>query len=1787
MSRSRSRRRPVQPLRSVRWRRPFVESLEDRRMLASDYSVVAGTPLLAEGNSLSTALTYTVTRTNPAAAGSLDYAFGGTATSGTDFNNIRVNGAAASASGTIAFTIGQTLATVTVDVLGDTTVETDETISVALSNPDAGAGTISGTNPATATVANDDFNFSLDVSNNLVFADVDGGGRADNLKISFDTGTSSFVFADVTNVIAVSAAVVPGAVTVDSHTVRIPAASIAGPSVIVNTGAGSDLVTVDLAAGNLPKPIVYDGGTSAGDDDRLTLQGGGAFASVAHTFTSNDSGSIDIAGNALISYSHLEPITDNLSAVARTFTFTSGNNEDITVADAAGAGVMSIDSTQGEIVTFAIPTASLTIDVGTNPAIGGQDTITFASVDSAYRASTTITAGLDDSVNLNAALTLGSATSTGDLAVTVGTVLVTQPIDTSGATSGAVSFLNITNQVFVTIGTDIKTKGQFTQTGPGSFSLNGNLTTTNSDVSFAGPFDSAGIVTIDAGNANITFSKTVSGVANDLTLKTNGGTITFGDKVGLPPVTLNTINSLTTSAGSTVKLNGSLISTVSDIQFGGNVTIGSASAQLVSIAGNISIASALTDTVTSDVTIEAGHDVSLATATLDGALAANPADDSALTILVDAFTDDGPRALTTTGNVAAGSLDIHGGTPPDETFAFGGDLRATGTGKDLSLRNAASMQFSGNVSADGNVIMLLNIGVVTANQTVTAGSDVAITAASVTFDNVVTAGLFLTLSAPTVKSNAGANLKANTLDVIISGGVLNLAKDVSVTAGRDVLISSELQLTGAGGTNTLTAGRDVSLQAVTLGTANLTVQSAGGGKLDFNGAIDGAANLVANTAGVTTFAGVIGGVGTPLATVTTNAGGATRILANITTAGNQSYNDDVKVGNAAVNPVVLTGNSFTLPATASINGALAGESLKIVATGTIAFNGPVGNTQALDRLTLQAGGAVTQTQPIEGSGLELLGAGPITLTNLGNDFATLAAAITGDINYIDGTALTVGTVNGTTGASAASISMGAGGQFTMAANVTSTATVKLTARESAVAVDQDNLIVSAGITIKSTAGDVLLEAGDDFDLSAATASVIAFGAINLASVDGGDTAPGGSLHPSGSIFNIRGTLQAGTQVTLTGLAQDDDFAVRLAGVTSPLPIQIQGGSGAESRTALVRDGRDLSVDATKRPFFIPAVASESIGDQLSLDDSGFGAPDARYVLDPLGVTRVGDPQPFATYQALELVSLKTRNGNNDVTAQMAISENQHVTVTGAAGTFTLTFNGQTTGNLAFNASAAAMQAALNGLATIGGVGGSVTVTKLGADFVVVFGGALDGQNVSSLVATGSGGVTANVSTVQNGARLPNIVQLDATDAFASPDNRFQVEGSGAADNISIGDIDTALEITGGKLRAHFELDGVQRLWARGNGGSDIIDNISKVPGVLDGGTGNDTINSIVNTLNSKLVLNSKNIPNSTIQNVTLVLGNAGADQLFIGAGAIDGAAPVGSVAAALKSFPDKGITFLVGDYKPGSQQPDGRFISLDVINPGNPPGEPGDTYSSSSNAFQHGFVALRDSAPARGIFRFGAGDKIKFSSTIAWLKAQIFIGVAKDNLVKLLAKQLAEFTKPVAASGQAEGESAAPATLADTSSPTPSVILSATTDVNRDGEISPIDALLIINELNAHGSRQVSLAAGGEGEDDLSSLADWQPLLDVDGDNFLAPIDALLVIDAINAFSTSPVEGSTESNAVTPPLCPLPTDLTATSTSTTTAISASAHDALFALLASTAADAERRRLQQATANALI
>lgn len=116
------------------------------------------------------------------------------------------------------------------------------------------------------------------------------------------------------------------------------------------------------------------------------------------------------------------------------------------------------------------------------------------------------------------------------------------------------------------------------------------------------------------------------------------------------------------------------------------------------------------------------------------------------------------------------------------------------------------------------------------------------------------------------------------------------------------------------------------------------------------------------------------------------------------------------------------------------------------------------------------------------------------------------------------------------------------------------------------------------------------------------------------------------------------------------------------------------------------------------------------------------------------------------YQPCSMYHLQTTGGAS------AANEVQRVALQGSptGGTFTLTFDGQTTGTIAYNASAATVQAALEGLSNIGV--GDVSVSRIGSfpyyDWEVTFQSALGNTNVPQMTGDGSsltGGSSTDVT----------------------------------------------------------------------------------------------------------------------------------------------------------------------------------------------------------------------------------------------------------------------------------------------------------------------------------------------------------------------------------------------------------------------------------------------------------
>ncbi len=669
---------------------------------------------------------------------------------------------------------------------------------------------------------------TLDGSNNLVVTDINGGTSNDTLTIQSDTANSRFVISDPGNVISTSIA---GATGSGSNTVTIPFGSVVGSQIFVNTLDGNDSLAIDLSLGNFSKTVTFDGGTQS-TSDSLTVLGGGTFATVTHSFTSASSGTIDISSNSLISYLGLEPVTDNLSATDRIFTF-NGGAETITVSDSGGAdGKMTIDSTLGESVTFSNPTNSLTINAGS-----GDDIINITSVDAAFDASLTINGdAATDTVTLSAALSLAAGKN---VSVTADTISVTASITTTDAGSisldaDGAAVGDVTIQAALT-----SASGAITLRADDDILANtsGTITTASGAVSLTADddADASGTITyaaaVNHGSAGSTFSLadadgTMTGVISGTGGVTKAGTgrLDFtGISTYLGSTTINagTLGTGSNSAnigdgsatnvlvfnGGKLLMGGFISPATRPVSFLADATINDASTNNT-IAGDISGAGGLTKQGNGILTLSGtnsfggvGQSVSLESGTLSVANDGNLGDaansivfsaGSATLRATSSFATNRAIALT-----VGGALDAYG------AFELTVDGQITGTGN-------LEVQSTGG----GGVVVLSNSSNSYSGATLVSSGTVRVTA-----DNALgttAGGTFVSTGAVLDVANVAY---AATESVTLNGGTLATSTGTSSFAGPIAL--------DTGSPTVDVTGTELALSNVISGTRSLTKTGAG------------------------------------------------------------------------------------------------------------------------------------------------------------------------------------------------------------------------------------------------------------------------------------------------------------------------------------------------------------------------------------------------------------------------------------------------------------------------------------------------------------------------------------------------------------------------------------------------------------------------------------------------------------------------------------------------------------------------------------------------------------------------------------------------------------------------------------------------------------------------------------------------------------------------------------------------------------------------------------------------
>jgi hypothetical protein len=513
------------------------------------------------------------------------------------------------------------------------------------------------------------------------------------------------------------------------------------------------------------------------------------------------------------------------------------------------------------------------------------------------------------------------------------------------------------------------------------------------------------------------------------------GTTTFGGVVG----GATALTSLTTDAGGITAINGGAITTTGGQTYNDSITLG-ANTTLNAVVGNITFGN-----------------------TLNGAFSLT-ANSTGTTTFGDVV--GGATALTSLTTDAGGTTAINGGTITTSGNQVYGD--------DVTMNQATTLTSAGGaITFGGNATNSAPGGGITVDAptiNLTGGTTIETTG------NGPISFFTDTLNPNGARINAGTgafSLAPNVLTRTIEFG------DVNTGRVTDVYYGSNFGSVTAG---SFTIGRpthtgNIYVTGVATAPSALTLINGGAGSVTFENAsyLSGNQNLgvVSGSGGIDLGTNLTIGTGTLRMTT---AGAITQ------TAGTLSAGT---LGLSAGTGITLTQPTNNVTTFAAQTGA--GD---LTLTETDGFTiGSVGATAdtfhpaitglnaSAGTITLQSGGAVTQTAVITASGLRLLGGGAYILTNGSNDVTTLAANTTGAIQYTNANALSVGTVGATTGITSGN------------SNITlTTNTGNLTLNE----------VVNAGtgsVSLTTLTGSILDGNGGANNLNASTANLSAANSI--------------------------------------------------------------------------------------------------------------------------------------------------------------------------------------------------------------------------------------------------------------------------------------------------------------------------------------------------------------------------------------------------------------------------------------------------------------------------------------------------------------------------------------------------------------------------------------------------------------------------------------------------------------------------------------------------------------------
>jgi len=865
---------------------------------------------------------------------------------------------------------------------------------------------------------------------------------------------------------------------------------------------------------------------------------------------------------------------------------------------------------------------------------------------------------------------LAAISRSGDLFLDTGDIVANPPENTVSTVSGI---------------TGIQSAGQLNIQGSQLLNLDDNLTS-NGAMTLAPPLNLVDDITLDSNGGFINLDNTING---NQTLILNSGGATFTSPVG----NTTPLNNLTVTGAT--QLNANI--TTTDTQTYNNA---------VQLNDNLTLNS--TNNITFGQTLDGAQDLTLNSDSIT-------------------FSD------------AVGSVD------PLNRLTVNGNTRLNN-----NITTTTDQTYTGSVQLDNSVILESGNGNISFANTVDGAHTLTVNSENITFADAV--GSIDPLNQLTVNGTTALNGDITTTgaqtyngfvqlnnSVTLDSGGANIAfsnpisgtEDLTVNAGEIIFsdaVGSPNPLTGL----TLNGNTTLNGNVTTTGaqTYNGSVQvndnvilESGNGDITFGQTLDGTQDFKVDAGtGNITFNGKIGSTN-PLANFTidstgltqindtvnagqirTNAGGTTEINADITTTGEQSYNDAVILGSS----VTFTTNNGNLTFDNTVDGTTAGGQNLTVQTGTghLQFFGAVGNSVPLGDITL-----VADDMSFEGS---LAGTGNLTIepfTNsqnirLGgtdnNDSNTLEISSEDIQNWQNGfQAIAIGrnTLSGTVVTEGSltfqdPITMQTGSSLTVNGTLTG-------ADDASIALNAAQINLNADITT----------ANNDINLN---------GAINLGADVSLSTGTGeGDFNIAGSIDGNAGlTLESGTgEISLNGNL----------GETNPLNrLNIQGqvttgGNGLSITT--INDVTTGDISTSGQPLSL--TSNQGNIQTGNLDTSATGSGGSLTLTSPTGSITTGNLTATGD----------TTGGDINVQAQVSIT-------TGDIDSSATTGDG---GSVFLDPIGNVQVGFINAQGGTEGTGGNVFAESTGA-FFQARGTFIDqnGQNASISTAGGLGGGTIEI-----------------------------------------------------------------------------------------------------------------------------------------------------------------------------------------------------------------------------------------------------------------------------------------------------------------------------------------------------------------------------------------------------------------------------------------------------------